>query len=177
MKTKNKPGVLTEKLKEILISKSNNPEYIKAIEKLNPSQILDLHSINHGFEDITEFDSIVIRGDILIERALRSLAGVIARNPIPPEMSAAGIKNLIRLMEPQDQDYIKSMKNLNIARNKVAHEVHSDYSDNILEIMKIIGLSPSSDAAVDLKACIIVIIASIANRREYLLESLNQSSR
>jgi len=171
MKSKNKSGMLTNKIKELIISKSSNSEYIKFIEKLNPNQILDWHSINHGFEDITELDSIVIRGDILIERALRSLAGAIAKNPIPTEMSAAGIKNFIRLMEPLDQDYIKAMKILNIVRNKIAHEAHSDYSNNILEIMKIIGLSPSSNAALDLKASIIVIIASIANRREDLLES------
>lgn len=171
MKLNKKTDLLTTKLKEILISKSDSPEYIKAIENLSPNQIIDWHSINCGFDGITELDSIVIRGDILIERALRSLASAIAINPIPPEMSAASVKNFIRLMEPHNQDYLKAVKALNMARNIIAHEVHSEYENHILDILKIIGLTPSDNIDVDLKACIIVILASISNRREDLLAS------
>ncbi|NWL08984.1 hypothetical protein [Pseudomonas hunanensis] len=169
MNSKSKLEIQTEKIKKIIISKSNNPEYIRGIENLTPDQIRDWHSINYGFEGISELDSIVIRGDILIERAIRSLAGAIAKNPIPSDMTAAGIKRFIDLMEPLDQDYIKAMKILNKARNTIAHEVHEDYVPRIHEILKIVGLTPSENLAFDLQACIIVIIATISNRREHLL--------
>ncbi|TRZ60591.1 hypothetical protein DZA28_11830 [Pseudomonas alloputida] len=74
-------------------------------------------------------------------------------------------------MEPHNQDYLKAVKALNVARNIIAHEVHSEYDNHILDILKIIGLTPSDNIDVDLKACIIVILASIANRREDLLAS------
>lgn len=169
MSSKSKSELQTEEIKSFIISKSNNPEFIRGIENLSPDQLRDWHSINYGFEGISELDSIVIRGDILIERAIRSLAGAIANNPIPTSMSAAGIKSFINLMEPLNQDYIKSMKILNKVRNAIAHEIHDDYVPHIHEILKIIGLTPSENLAFDLQACIIVILANISNRREHLL--------
>lgn len=169
MSTKSKSELQIEEIKKFIISKSNNPEYIRGIENLSPDQLRDWHSINYGFSGISELDSIVIRGDILIERATRSLAGAIAENPIPERMSAAGVKNFICLMEPLNQDYIKAMKILNKVRNTIAHEIHDDYTPRIHEILKIIGLTPSENISFDLQACIIVILANIANRREHLL--------
>ena len=152
-----------------MIANSTNPEYTQAIDRLTPDQLMDLYTINYGFDNITELDSIVIRGDVLVERALRSLAGAIANNPIPDDMSAAAIKSFIRLMEPPEQAHLAAVKSLNIARNSIAHEMHSNYNEHLSHIYEVCGLTPTGDHALDLKASILVILAHIFNRREHLL--------
>lgn len=158
-----------DQAKKIIIANSSNPQYLQAIDRLTPDQLMDLYAINYGFDNITELDSIVIRGDILVERALRSLAGAIANNPIPEDMSAAAIKSFIRLMEPPKQAHLAAIKSLNVARNSIAHEMHSNYNEQLSRIYEACELTPTGDDALDLKASIIVILAHIFNRREHLL--------
>lgn len=163
--------------KKIIIENITNPQYVKSLDRLTPDQLMDLYTINYGFDNITELDSIVIRGDVLVERAIRSLAAAIANNPIPEDMSAAAIKSFIRLMEPPEQIYLAAVKSLNIARNLIAHEMHSNYSEHLSHIYEICELIPTGDDALDLKASIIVILAHIFNRREHLLSLKNSSSQ
>jgi hypothetical protein len=177
MATKKKAPLKGEALRQYILNNAGNKteEFVTSINRLSDESLQDLHSFNHGFSGISEMDSIVIRADILVERSLRSLAATIANNPIPDSLSMSAIKGFLRLMEPADQPYLTAIKELNAARNIIAHEMHGDYLDHIAKLIKSLGLElePSTKG---LQAAVIILIAFISNRRGILKQQKNMFS-
>ncbi|HGQ7401819.1 hypothetical protein [Pseudomonas aeruginosa] len=158
-------------LRQKLIESSSNPDYVDILKGLSDDYLMDWHSLSLGFTGMSDMDSVIVRADILVERALRGLVKVVARNPLPNSTNIGQIKFFLRLMEPRDQVYVRAMSELNKARNIIAHEIYGDYKGNIKAMIKLLDLSDIAEPdAFGVKLATIVLISAISNRRGDLIQ-------
>lgn len=143
-------------------SQGDHLDLEKTLERLKESDIAFLYYMNFGFSDITELDSMIIRSDILVERSMRNLAEAIAVRPLPDHMSAGSLRSFVTLMTNDGAEFLEAAKWLSKARNKVAHELHEDYTIELEGFYRSIGTNWTADC-LNFHAAVVVLLCMIAN--------------
>lgn len=128
---------------------------------LPDKMIADFYYMNFGFSDITDLDFKIVRADVLVERAMRSLGGAIAYQPIPDSMGAGPLRNFVKLMTNGDRDFIQAAHHLSKARNKVAHSLHEDYSKDLDAFYTAMDIVPAAEYA-NFQLAMVSVLASIS---------------
>lgn len=146
-----------------------DPEALEGLKRglsaLPDKMVTDLFYMAHGFSDITDLDFMVIRADILVDRAMRDLAETIAFKPIPAQMGSGAVRNFVNLMTHEDLPLLKAAKHLSDARNIIAHKLHGNYDTHLQQFYTALGVHQTEDPDF-FNAAVIIMLTMISNERD-----------
>lgn len=149
--------------------KEETPEALENLERalnaISDTMATDLFYMVHGFSDINDLDFMIIRADILVDRAMRDLAETIAYKTIPEGMSSGAVRNFVNLMTSQDLPLLRAAKHLSDARNIIAHKLHGNYDNHLKSFYKALEIFQAPDSE-NFNAAVIIMLTMISNERD-----------
>lgn len=125
-------------------------DLLSHLSHFSAKQQSDVYYMLFGFDDVNSFDLLIIRANLLIERAVHSLARSRAEDPSwVPDGYGPALKFAQALIgEDEDRDALLAARSIYNVRNEVAHKLEAQdhkVQGNLREFFRLAGVEPGDD--------------------------------